>query len=52
MLSLAGEVVYVIGHAIFRGKGDTSPMVCRGIVSKLVHFNKVPVMLQVKKVSV
>ncbi|XP_060552802.1 peroxisomal leader peptide-processing protease-like [Ruditapes philippinarum] len=44
--AVEGEVMYVIGHAIFRGKGDTLPMVCRGIVSKIVRHNNVPVMLQ------
>lgn len=41
-----GEVVYMIGHAIFRGGGDMLPMVCRGIVSKIVRHNNVPIMLQ------
>ncbi|KAL4224642.1 Peroxisomal leader peptide-processing protease [Mactra antiquata] len=41
-----GEVVYVIGHAIFRGNDSQSPMITRGIVSKIVKYKGVPVLLQ------
>ncbi|XP_052243533.1 peroxisomal leader peptide-processing protease-like isoform X2 [Dreissena polymorpha] len=41
-----GEVVYVVGYAIFRHDGDPVPMVTRGVVAKVNMIGNVPVMLQ------
>lgn len=44
--AVEGEVVYVVGHAVFRGGQGQLPLVTRGIVSKVIRYNKVPIMIQ------
>ena len=47
-LLVSGEVVYVIGHAIFGADLDLSPTVTMGIVSKINRVAGIPVIIQVK----
>ena len=42
-----GEVVYVIGHAVFGADLDLLPTVTMGIVSKINRIAGTPVMIQV-----
>lgn len=39
--------MYVVGHAIFRNDLDLSPVITRGIVSKINRCGRKPVMIQV-----
>lgn len=41
-----GETVFVIGHAIFGDSHDLEPTVTKGVVSKVIKLNNIPVMLQ------
>lgn len=44
--AVEGEVVYIVGHAVWRGGCGLLPLVTRGVVSKIVRHNKIPIMLQ------
>ena len=47
-----GEIVYVIGHAIFGADLDLSPTVTIGIVSKVNKIAKIPVLIQVSWLNI
>ena len=49
---VAGEVVYVIGHAIFGADLDLAPTVTMGIVSKINRVAGIPVIIQVNYFNV
>lgn len=41
-----GELIYVVGHAVFNPVLDLQPTITMGIVSKVIKYGNVPVMIQ------